>query len=150
MFLIDRTSIDKSLPVPVGQQLYGLLAYAISYGDMPSGARLPSVRDLANEIGLATMTVNKVYKDLRGAGLIEIRHGLGAFVARNPNRNIAQGPESAELRRRIDDLVAQAIDLSVPPDELLSMISSQMQARRVRVGLRLVFVGIFRARPRLR
>ena len=34
MFPIDRSSIDKSLPVPVGRQLYGLLAYAISHGDV--------------------------------------------------------------------------------------------------------------------
>src|SRR5918997_3081141 len=99
MFLIHRTSIDKNLPVPVGQQLYGLLAYAISHGDMPYGERLPSVRDLANEIGLAPMTVNKVYRDLREAGLIEIRPGLGAFVARDSRRLVGQSPEVVELRR---------------------------------------------------
>jgi DNA-binding transcriptional regulator YhcF (GntR family) len=143
MFLIDRTSIDKSLPVPVGQQLYGLLSYAISHGDMPYGERLPSVRELANEVGLAPMTVNKVYKDLRSAGLIEIRSGLGAYVARDPRRLIGQQPQIVELRRRIEELVGQAIELSIPPDELLSMINSQMQVRRLRVGLRLVFVGIF-------
>jgi DNA-binding transcriptional regulator YhcF (GntR family) len=143
MFLIDRTSIDKSLPVPVGQQLYGLLSYAISHGDMPYGERLPSVRDLASEIGLAPMTVNKVYQDLRDAGLIEIRPGLGAYVARDPRRLVGQRSEVAELRRRIEELVGQATELSIPPDELLSMINSQMQVRRLRVGLRLVFVGIF-------
>src|SRR5919112_4668966 len=143
MFLIDRTSIDKSLPVPVGQQLYGLLSYAISHGDMPYGERLPSVRDLANEIGLAPMTVNKVYQDLRDAGLIEIRPGLGAYIARDPHRLVGQRREVAELRRRIDQLVGQAIELSIPPDELLAMINSQIQLRRLRVGLRLTFVGIF-------
>lgn len=143
MFLIDRTSIDKSLPVPVGQQLYGLLSYAISHGGMPYSERLPSVRDLANEIGLAPMTVNKVYQDLRDAGLIEIRPGLGAYVARDPRQLVGHSPEIAELRHGIEELVAQAIELSIPPDELLSMINSQMQVRRLRVGLRVVFVGIF-------
>ena len=98
MYLIDRTSIDKSLPVPVGQQLHGLLAYAISHGEMPYGERLPSVRDLASEIGLAPMTVNKVYQDLRDAGLIEIRPGLRAYVARDPAASLTRSrkpPSSA-------------------------------------------------------
>jgi DNA-binding transcriptional regulator YhcF (GntR family) len=142
MFLFHRTSIDKNLSVPVGQQLYGLLAYAISNGDMLYGERLPSVRDLANEIGLAPMTVSKVYQDLRGAGLIEIRHGLGAYVAADQRHLVHQRPEIAELHRRIYELVDAAIKLSIVPDELLAMINSQMQVRRLRVGLRLVFVAI--------
>src|SRR5215211_2201932 len=126
MYLIDRTSIDKSLPVPVGQQLYGLLSYAISHGDMPYGERLPSVRDLASEIGLAPMTVNKVYQDLRDAGLIEIRSGLGAYVARDPRCLVDQQPKAAEFfRRRIDELVGHAIELSIPLYKLLAMINSQ-------------------------
>jgi len=143
MVPIDRTSIDKSLPVPVGLQLHGLLAYAISHGGMPYGARLPSVRDLAHDSGLAPMTVNKVYQGLRDAGLIEIRRGRGAFVARDPRRIVSEKPELAALRRRIDALLAQAAELAIPADELLAMINSQMQVRRLRVGLRLVFVGIF-------
>ena len=37
MFTIDASSIDRSLPVPVGKQLYGLLSYVLSFGDMPKG-----------------------------------------------------------------------------------------------------------------
>src|SRR5829696_154007 len=127
MFLIHRTSIDRNLSVPVGQQLYGLFAYAISHGDMPYGERLPSVRDLADEIGLAPMTVSKVYQDLRGAGFIEIRHGLGAYVAADQRPLVDRRPEVAELHRRIDELVDPAIKLSIAPDELLALINSRMQ-----------------------
>jgi hypothetical protein len=44
MFLIHRTSNDKTLSVPVAQQLYGLLAYATSQGDIPFRERLPLSR----------------------------------------------------------------------------------------------------------
>ena len=37
MFAIDASSIDRSLPVPVGKQLYGLLSYVLAFGDMPKG-----------------------------------------------------------------------------------------------------------------
>ena len=67
MFLIHRTSSDRTLSVPVGQQLYGLLACAISPGDMPSGERLPSIRGFASEIGFAPRTVREVDAPLHAA-----------------------------------------------------------------------------------
>lgn len=143
MFPIDPSCIDKSLPVPVGQQLYGLLAYAISHGDMRDGERLPSVRDMADTVGLATMTVNKVYKDLSEAGLINVRRGLGAYVARTSRHLVEPDPGLVELRRLVDGVIAKASALSISRDALMAMINTQMQVRRLHVGLRLVFVGVF-------
>ena len=148
MFPIDRSSIDKSLPVPVGRQLYGLLAYAISHGDVRDGERLPSVRDMAEHVGLATMTVNKVYKDLCDAGLLTVRRGLGAFVSRATDAFVQPQPEMDELRALVDDVVAKATDLAMPRDALIAMINTQMQVRRLHAGLRLVFVGVFDAPTR--
>jgi len=144
MFRIDRSMIDKSQPVPVGTQLRGLLAYIISHGDMPYGTRLPSVRDLAEELAVAPVTVNQVYRDLRLAGLIEIRRGRGAFVARDPDRKLGTAAPAVQLRRQIDILLDKASELQVDPGFLVSMITAQLQVRRTRRGLRLVFVGIFR------
>jgi len=143
MFPIDRTCIDKTLPVPVGRQLYGLLAYAISHGDVRDGERLPSVRDMAQELGLATMTVNKVFKDLSDAGLIVVRRGLGAFVRRSSDAFAPPQPGLDELRGLVEGVVAKANELAIPRDELIAMLNTQMQVRRLHAGLRLVFVGIF-------
>jgi DNA-binding transcriptional regulator YhcF (GntR family) len=143
MFPIDPSCIDKTLPVPVGQQLYGLLAYAISHGDVRDGERLPSVRDMADTVGLATMTVNKVYKDLSEAGLITVRRGLGAFVARTSRHLVEPDPGLAELRRMVDGVIAKASALAISRDALIAMINTQMQVRRLHVGLRLIFVGVF-------
>ena len=82
MFPVDANSIDKSLPVSLGTQLYGLLSYILSHSDIPYGTKLQSVRQLASELGIAPMTVSQVYQQLRDAGLIETRRGLGAFSAR--------------------------------------------------------------------
>ena len=142
-FPIDKSCIDKSLPVPVGVQLRGLLAYVISHGDMAFGARLPSVRDLATELGLATMTVNQVYKQLRDAGLIEIRAGLGAFVARDPTRLLGAKPRAASLRKQVDGLLDQAADMGISPEDLVSLVNAQIQVRRLRTALRILFVGVF-------
>ena len=86
MFPIDAASIDKSLPVPVGTQLYGLLSYALAFSNIPYGTKLQSVRQLASELGIAPMTVSQVYQQLRDEGLIEMRAGLGAFAAGDPRQ----------------------------------------------------------------
>jgi len=143
MFPLDATSIDKSLPVPVSTQLHGLLSYILSHGDMAYGTRLPSVRQLAADLSIAPMTVAQVYQDLRDAGLIEMKRGLGAFTARDPHARLQQDQAVAALRADIDLLIGKAEHLGISATALLSMVSAQVQMRRPRSGLDIVFVGLF-------
>jgi DNA-binding transcriptional regulator YhcF (GntR family) len=143
MFHIDATSIDKSLPVPVGTQLHGLLSYMLAFGDMPSGTKLPSVRQLAAELGIAPMTVSTVYQELRDAGLVEMRHGLGAFTARDPRMQDDDKQPINALRGDIEAIIAKAEALGVTPMALVSMINARAQLRRPGISLSIVFVCIF-------
>lgn len=143
MFPIDASSIDKSLPVPVGTQLHGLLSYTLAFGDMAYGTKLPSVRQLAAELGIAPMTVSQVYQQLRDAGLIEMRQGLGAFTVRDPRLAVDDAQPINALRGDIEAIVGRAEALGVSTMELVSMINAQAQLRRPSVGLSMVFVCIF-------
>jgi len=143
MFSIDASSIDRSLPVPVGKQLYGLLAYMLSFGDMPKGVKLQSVRQLAAELDIAPMTVAEVYKQLRAEGLVEIRAGLGAFTVYEPRRSAGRIAPANLLGADIDSLLEKAEQLGIPPVTLASMIQAQAKLRKPRVHLRIVFVAIF-------
>ena len=142
MFAIDASSIDRSLPVPVGKQLYGLLSYMLAFGDMPKGARLQSVRQLASELDVAPMTVAAVYRQLRADGLVEIRPGLGAFTLYDPRRHARSAPANL-LGADIDALLEKAEGLGVSTVRLTSMVSAQAKLRRPRVPLDVIFVAIF-------
>ncbi len=98
--------IDRSLGVPVGTQLRGQLEYGIACGDIPRGARLPSVRELSQELGVAHMTVAGVYKELLGLGLIITSRGRGTFVADAPQP--PPGPDPARLTRLLSGTLAEA------------------------------------------
>ncbi|ARO14636.1 transcriptional regulator, GntR family [Ketogulonicigenium robustum] len=141
MFPINPLMIDKSLPVPVGMQLHGLLSYALSFWNLPEGEKLPSVRQLAADLGVAPMTVAQVYQQLRDEGLIEMRAGLGAFVARRA------APEAddpiAGLAGMIDALLRRAHALDVSPTALVGMVNARAQLQRSDAGLKVVFVGMF-------
>lgn len=143
MFPIDASSIDKSLPVPVGTQLHGLLSYTLAFGDLPFGTKLQSVRQLAAELGIAPMTVSQVYQQLRDEGLIEMRQGLGAFIARERHSAADQDQPINALRNDIEKIIGKAETLGVSTMTLVSMINAQAQLRRPSVGLNMVFVCIF-------
>lgn len=143
MFAIDASSIDKSLPVPVGTQLHGLLSYMLAFSDMPYGTKLQSVRQLAADIGIAPMTVSQVYQQLRDEGLIEVRAGLGAFTARDPGKVPEDRHPINALRGDIDSIIGKAESLGVSPMALVSMINARAHMRRPSVGLSIVFVCIF-------
>lgn len=143
MFTLDASSIDKSLPVPVGTQLHGLLAYMLGYGDIVHGSKLPSVRQLAADLGVAPMTVAQVYKQLRDEGLVEMRHGLGAFAIRDPQLHNARPGPIEGLRADIAALIDKADDLGLSTLSLISMINAQAQLPRGGDGLNIVFVCIF-------
>ncbi|WP_454856263.1 GntR family transcriptional regulator [Rhizobium binxianense] len=148
MFTIDASSIDRALPVPVGKQLYGLLSYMLSFGDMPKGVKLQSVRQLAAELDIAPMTVAEVYKQLRNEGLVEIRPGLGAFTVYEPHRQPGRVAPTNALSPDIDRLLEKAERLGVSPTMLASLITAQAQLRKPRIHLNIVFVAIFEAPAR--
>ena len=136
--------VDRALPVPIGVQLRGLIEYGIACGDLAVGERLPSVREMADEIGVAPMTVSQVYRDMKAAGLIETRAGSGTFVADSMNRGPAESRAISELRLRIDVLIEDALGLGLRPSDLVSQLSSRLHLRLARGrAARVVLVGTF-------
>jgi DNA-binding transcriptional regulator YhcF (GntR family) len=140
-----KLSVDRDLPVPLGVQLRGLIEYGIACGELLPGARLPSVRELADELGVAPMTVSQVYRELKDGGLIEARAGLGTFVSDNGTPAVGLDPRLAALQRRLDGVIEDALALALGPGELATMITARFSRRRKAHGAtrRIVMVGLF-------
>lgn len=75
-------ALDRGGQVPPFEQVRAQIAAQISAGYLVDGARLPSVRDLAAELGLAAGTVAKAYQLLEEAGLVHTARGAGTRVVR--------------------------------------------------------------------
>ncbi|GIJ50217.1 GntR family transcriptional regulator [Virgisporangium aliadipatigenens] len=73
--------IDSTSPVPPFEQLRAQLARQIQEQTLAVGARLPTIRRLAADLGLAVNTVGRAYRELEEAGLIETRGSAGSFVS---------------------------------------------------------------------
>ena len=135
--------IDRRLGVPVGAQLRGQLEYGIACGDIPRGVRLPSVRELSQELGVAHVTVAGVYKELLGLGLIVTARGRGTFVADAPQP--PPGPDLARLTRLLSEALAQAgaegYSLRQIGDTVTMLLSRGH--RPAQVGVSVLLVGLF-------
>jgi DNA-binding transcriptional regulator YhcF (GntR family) len=140
-----KLQIDRELPVPLGLQVKGLIEYGIACGELSPGERLPSVRDLAESLAVAPMTVALVYRGLREAGLIETRRGRGSFVAESGEPPRRPRTEIAEIQRRLDRLLDDAMAIGLTPADLAGMVQSRLARRRPRRRVRtVVMLGLFR------
>ncbi|HET7091901.1 MAG TPA: GntR family transcriptional regulator, partial [Thermomicrobiales bacterium] len=75
--------LDPALPEPLYRQLYGRLRAAMLAGQLPRGARLPSTRALAAELGISRTTAALAYELLQLEGYLESRVGSGTVVSRH-------------------------------------------------------------------
>ena len=73
--------IDQALDVPLYQQLRNEIVRGIAQEELAPGDALPSVRNLASDLGINLHTVNKAYALLRDEGYVEMKGRKGAFVA---------------------------------------------------------------------
>ncbi len=73
--------LDPNDPLPPYEQVRSQVAAQIETGDLDAGTRLPTVRRLAQDLGLAVNTVARAYRELEHGGLIETRGRAGTFVA---------------------------------------------------------------------
>lgn len=95
-------TIDPGAPVPVYEQIVGQVVAAIGSGALVEGARLPTVRQLAGDLGVAVNTVAKAYRQLEAEGHVATRGRNGTTVLGGP------GPAGAEEVRAAALVLARA------------------------------------------
>lgn len=74
---------NPSSGVPIYLQLIEQVKHAIETGALRAGEQLPGIRPLAERLVINPNTVAKAYRELEHEGVIELRHGAGAFVSGN-------------------------------------------------------------------
>ncbi len=103
------------------EQLRRQITDAIVTGDLPAGARLPTVRQLATDLGLAVNTVAKTYRQLEAAGLVETLGRRGTLVT----SSVRPGDEAARQAAQL--FVAQIRDLGIDADEAVVLVREAFQ-----------------------
>lgn len=116
-------AVDPDSPVPPYEQVRARIAEQVGDGRLPVGTRLPTVRRLAADLGLAVNTVARAYRELEAAGLVVTRGRHGTVVA--PGRDDALD----RLQRAAAGYAAEAMRLGVPPEAALALVRAALDAR---------------------
>ncbi|MEV4640061.1 GntR family transcriptional regulator [Actinoplanes sp. NPDC049548] len=101
-------AVSASDPTPPYEQVRRQLADLISSGVLAHGDRLPALRQLAGDLGLAVGTVARAYRELEAAGLVVSRRGGGTRVADRPSRPPGGEHDEADLHRAAEEYVWRA------------------------------------------
>jgi GntR family transcriptional regulator len=135
--------LDKRSTLPLYLQLKHHLIHLVSSGVWQPGMAIPSVRQLAADLGLATATVQRAYGELQDLGVLVGQAGRGVFVA-----DLANGmPEIPGERRGVlhgllARSVSHALSLGFTQGEIVATVQQLITGRDGAGGPpRVVFVG---------
>ena len=113
--------IDPASPTPPFEQLRAQYVAAIASGELPPGSRLPTVRRLAGDLGLAPGTVARAYPELETTGLIETRGRYGTFVSVDENAALGQ------IQRAAAAFAEQVRGLRVDTDQAIAAVIAALK-----------------------
>lgn len=111
--------IDEYSDVPIYMQIRNQIVMGISSGELKAGEQLPTVRALALEIGINTMTVSKTYQMLKNEGYIMTDRKNGARVRQQIEKS---GVISEENKNELKRIVSEARLSGVPKAEIQKLI----------------------------
>lgn len=113
--------LDDGSAVPPYEQVRAGLATRIASGSLPAGTRLPTVRGLAEQLGLANRTVARAYRELEQAGLVRTLGRGGTVVADGGDPAVERG------RRAAQEYVATTRSLGIGPDDAVALVRAQLR-----------------------
>lgn len=93
-------------------------------GEFPAGQKIPSVRELASEMGVNPNTIMRTYSELQAMSIIENQRGIGYFVNPDAQKIILQGKKEEFFSKVLPGFLKQAALLGITADELKKHIET--------------------------
>jgi GntR family transcriptional regulator len=122
-------SIDEKDHRPLYLQIINQIKEQVNQGTLKPGDELPSVRELADSLGINLHTVRGAYLKLRDQGIINLRLGRRAriadFISATGNADTRAG-----LDQRIKEIITDAQLMGFSPDDIRDMMNRQLNKKK--------------------
>ena len=117
--------VSPSSGVPIYLQLMEQIKHAVDVGAIREDEQLPTIRKVAEELAMNPNTVARAYRELEREGVIEVRHGSGAFVAapRTTSARIARIRKAGEALRHA---IEKGTTLGLSEEELRRVFEDEL------------------------
>jgi len=113
--------MEFNQPKGIYQQIAEQVRERIAGGEWPAGERIPSVREMAVNLGVNPNTVTRSYQTLLDSGIIDNRRGIGYFVADEAQEKIVEQLKNQFVGEELPRLFQMMQQLRIGIDELLSL-----------------------------
>lgn len=106
-------------------QLMEQVRHAVETGVLQDGDLMPGIRTLAEELVISHNTVAKAYTELEHEGLLELRHGSGAFISA-PRGAKSRATKLLEAKEKVSNVVEELCDDGFSQEEIRRLFESQL------------------------
>lgn len=120
---------NSSSGIPIYLQLMEQIKHAIETGALRPGEQLPGIRNLAERLVINPNTIAKVYRELEHQGLLEIRHGTGAFVAEKGIDKFRLNNVQA-AQPFVKKFVEKMLERGLNADEIRRLLEAELARRK--------------------
>jgi GntR family transcriptional regulator len=120
-------SIDNKSGVPFYRQIIEQIKFGIASGELGSGDRLPTVRQLAVDLSINPNTVVRAYRELEIEGTLNTQQGSGTFVG-NEKPEIDRLEKQRMLDQIVTDLTARASSYGLTLDDVLGALRQRKES----------------------
>ncbi|MEG0961673.1 MAG: GntR family transcriptional regulator [Lachnospiraceae bacterium] len=110
--------LDFSSSTPIYQQIRDQMVQAVADGTLSNGDKLPTIRALAQEAGINTMTVNKAYQLLKQEGYIITDRRNGAVVQGTGG---GRGEVEKKIRKKLELMISEAKIAGISEETFLNI-----------------------------
>ena len=122
-----QITIEEDSGIPIWLQLRNRLIYLITSGYYAVGDKLPTVREMAVDLGINYNTVSKVYQDIERDGYIVSKRGCGTFV--HDGYLATEGSASDAADSLADSFIQQCRELGVPRRDIVGLVQRRLAAQ---------------------
>ena len=119
-------SINEKDSRPIYLQIIGQVKEQVSSGSLHPGDELPSVRELADSLGINMHTVRNAYLKLHDQGIINLRLGRKARIARRP-MTIHTAAAGVDITERLKELIIDALLAGLSPESFRELVNQQLK-----------------------
>ncbi len=113
--------LSKSSDKPIYEQISSQIKSQVLSGALAAGERLPSIRALADGLGVSVITTTRAYADLEADGLIETVQGKGCFVSEK-NRELLREERQKHVEMLLSRACVEAMDVGLSLRELHDLL----------------------------
>ena len=123
-------TIDAGDERPIYRQVADSIKGLIARGELREGMPLPSVRQVAGDLGVNLNTVAIAYRELQDEGFVKIRHGSGAVVTSRIVREV----EEDELRKSLRTALTRLVLAGLDERKIALMVRQELESLRAKGG----------------